>query len=1131
MSSRPRRANRSSQEDDDSEEVVTYDDIIGRVKGSDPGTDTVEAARALSLRLETFRKWLMEEAKATIHPAICIVNGEATDGTRNAPVLVFEAAPAGSTPKVTAAGRVGVIDGESHQALYDRTMGCQIRTVREIKKDETIMAIPRGAMVTPDLVASSDAGKAILACCKEPTGGKNFWDAFENTTVCENKLSIRAPRQNGPQILVKILQERKKVEQAYKKHAEASGDPGGYTLAKPGTISTRAPLLAFLIHQRFSNSERPPLSAHDFARVMEADDGNALKSAERVDPSPDSPDTFAPYARTLPSSVSIPLCWKRNELALLTGCLSGLPLLQDVSNSTLHLVSEFLTLLKAGVLKRFPEVFPEGLLTWERWVWAAAISASRTLPAACYIDAGVKDISAFRPANPLEFQSPADYWKELGVMIPLLDMLNHEIEANQVTWKPPVPGDGVPDQRSSSDDANDEPSGPRPPRAIAHKKVRKGSELFTCYGNLANHDLVAQYGFALVNNSCDEVRMGWGLADGVGEARPPHDHTPDFHVSDDFVFESNDEEVITSWWSEDRLNLLKREALCAVDDSVVPLLVSGKKLITTAYNDGSYDPILLTVAVVATMPVKNLDKNLSTETESKVVLSARHQSILQHYLEFCFSRKLEKLLQNLDNGLKSHFAGINLWTKSAEGGLEYDAEAAELKEGGASGVKYTSWQTFFDSHAYSSAMEVEKHYYSLGTDSCVLTLYDGQLRALQTSLSGISSDGKLSSTVQKLLTDLGFELGGEDDAGDEEVAVVGDQKVAVAGDEEVAVAGDEEVTESQPKETAASEATSNGREVGSPTRETASSSHEASSNGLEASGKNGRDENGSRSPRNRKRNRKNRNSSGSKPPALKLHVGNLSYKTTPSDLYDYFCSLYGDENVLECHIPTERDTGQSRGFGFVAMPEEIALRVLHSGKKHEVGGRAVKIAKSNSVGSGTGGKGSEGPTPVPSDRCSTCGYRPKYCTCKPNAPGFGRGMGRPGPSSERLGDQGPPPRGYDYHGAPPDRHRDDRFRDYYDDHDRYGDNDRDRRSNWPRDSSRSYERSEERRMRRDRDRSRERSPDSRSRRWEDSRGPRPERRSDSSWDRDRKRSRSRSRERDINRKKKSKRRSSSLATP
>ena len=121
------------------------------------------------------------------------------------------------------------------------------------------------------------------------------------------------------------------------------------------------------------------------------------------------------------------------------------------------------------------------------------------------------------------------------------------------------------------------------------------------------------------------------------------------------------------------------------------------------------------------------------------------------------------------------------------------------------------------------------------------------------------------------------------------------------------------------------------------------------------------------------------------PTAVKLHVGNLSYVTTPSDLYDFFSTMYGQDNVLECHIPVERATGRSRGFGFVAMPKAIAHQALEPGRKHEVGGRLLKVAKSNSVG--TTVRPAEKPQPVDSDRCITCGYRPKYCSCgKPNLP-------------------------------------------------------------------------------------------------------------------------------------------------
>merc|ERR1740130_1232527 len=79
-----------------------------------------------------FRRWCTDEARIKIHPSICIVNGEATDGTKNAPVLVF-APPPGSLKSTSATtksglGRVGMVDGVADRALYEKTMGCQIWT-------------------------------------------------------------------------------------------------------------------------------------------------------------------------------------------------------------------------------------------------------------------------------------------------------------------------------------------------------------------------------------------------------------------------------------------------------------------------------------------------------------------------------------------------------------------------------------------------------------------------------------------------------------------------------------------------------------------------------------------------------------------------------------------------------------------------------------------------------------------------------------------------------------------------------------------------------------------------------------------------------------------------------------------
>ncbi|MFP4331539.1 MAG: RNA recognition motif domain-containing protein, partial [Spirochaetaceae bacterium] len=48
----------------------------------------------------------------------------------------------------------------------------------------------------------------------------------------------------------------------------------------------------------------------------------------------------------------------------------------------------------------------------------------------------------------------------------------------------------------------------------------------------------------------------------------------------------------------------------------------------------------------------------------------------------------------------------------------------------------------------------------------------------------------------------------------------------------------------------------------------------------------------------------------------KLYVGNLSYQTQEFDLRDHFAN-YGE--VVSANIVTDRDTGRSRGFGFVEM--------------------------------------------------------------------------------------------------------------------------------------------------------------------------------------------------------------------
>ena len=73
----------------------------------------------------------------------------------------------------------------------------------------------------------------------------------------------------------------------------------------------------------------------------------------------------------------------------------------------------------------------------------------------------------------------------------------------------------------------------------------------------------------------------------------------------------------------------------------------------------------------------------------------------------------------------------------------------------------------------------------------------------------------------------------------------------------------------------------------------------------------------------------------------RLYVGNLSYEVTDSELEKIF-STYG--TVVSAQIVSDRDTGQSKGFGFVEMAVEreaqAAIQGL-GGQQHN--GRALTV--------------------------------------------------------------------------------------------------------------------------------------------------------------------------------------------
>lgn len=75
--------------------------------------------------------------------------------------------------------------------------------------------------------------------------------------------------------------------------------------------------------------------------------------------------------------------------------------------------------------------------------------------------------------------------------------------------------------------------------------------------------------------------------------------------------------------------------------------------------------------------------------------------------------------------------------------------------------------------------------------------------------------------------------------------------------------------------------------------------------------------------------------------AKKLYVGNLSYNSTEEGLRDLF-SNYG--TVVSAKIVFDRDTGNSKGFGFVEMgSEDEASAAIDGTNGQELDGRQIRV--------------------------------------------------------------------------------------------------------------------------------------------------------------------------------------------
>jgi RNA recognition motif-containing protein len=73
---------------------------------------------------------------------------------------------------------------------------------------------------------------------------------------------------------------------------------------------------------------------------------------------------------------------------------------------------------------------------------------------------------------------------------------------------------------------------------------------------------------------------------------------------------------------------------------------------------------------------------------------------------------------------------------------------------------------------------------------------------------------------------------------------------------------------------------------------------------------------------------------------MNIYVGNLPFSTTAADLESLF-GRYG--SVESSAIINDRDTGRSRGFGFVEMPNDAGAKAIEELDGSDYNGRNLKV--------------------------------------------------------------------------------------------------------------------------------------------------------------------------------------------
>jgi cold-inducible RNA-binding protein len=86
--------------------------------------------------------------------------------------------------------------------------------------------------------------------------------------------------------------------------------------------------------------------------------------------------------------------------------------------------------------------------------------------------------------------------------------------------------------------------------------------------------------------------------------------------------------------------------------------------------------------------------------------------------------------------------------------------------------------------------------------------------------------------------------------------------------------------------------------------------------------------------------------------SMKLYVGNLPYNISDDQLHDMFTKFGTPDSA---RVITDRDTGQSKGFGFVEFSNADEAKQAMSLNGTDFGGRALTVNEARPKNEGGGG--------------------------------------------------------------------------------------------------------------------------------------------------------------------------------